>query len=115
MLTITKEGRIISGEFGDITDEVVAALVELSRPDEPVIVEREQAEIAAVAGQAARDMKFGRLVAQLHPAVYDYWTRREGPGFWRGRNLERFLRDNPACRVRSRGRRCSPKPESLKT
>ncbi len=95
--------RIISEEFGDITADVIESLMEMAEPWEPVIIEREQAQIAAAAGQTARDLSCGRLIAQIHPDSYNYWLHREGPGFWQDKgNMDKFLRDNPACRVNSR-------------
>jgi len=105
-LTIDRNGRIISEQYGDITTDVLAALIEMSRPDEPVIVEREQAEIARIAGTEARDLACGRLIARIHPAAYSYWERREGKGFWKDKaTVDKFLKDNPACRVDSKSRR----------
>lgn len=102
--------RIVHPEYGDVTDLVIEELVEMSRPQDPVIVEREQAEIAAAAGQEARDLMCGRLVAQIHPDSFNYWYAREGEGFFRDKgNFEKFLRDNPGCRVTSR----SPRPKIL--
>jgi len=96
--------RIIHPEFGDITADVIEELVAMGRPQEPVIIEREQAEIAATAGQVAKNMTCGHLVAQVHEDSFDYWTAREGLGFWKDRsNLKRFLADNPACKVKSQG------------
>lgn len=96
--------RIIDPTFGDITADVIEALHEMGRPEEPVILEREQAQIAAVAGTVAQDMAFGRTVAQIHGDVFDYWTAREGLGFWKDKaNLRKFLSDNPACKVESKG------------
>jgi len=107
-ITIDRRGRIISEDFGDITTDVIEELVAMSRPAEPVIVEREQAEIARVAGNEARDLACGRLVARIHPDAYAYWEQREGEGFWKDKHeLKNFLRDNPACRVNSRSRRLS--------
>ena len=92
-----------------MTADVIEALREMSRPQDPVIIEREQAEIAAVAGTVARDLSFGRVVGQIHADAFDYWTAREGLGFWKDRgNLRRFLNDNPACKVESKGRGVLP-------
>jgi hypothetical protein len=97
--------RFVHPEFGDITADVIEALQEMARPNDPVIIEREQAEIAAAAGQVTKDLAFGRVVAQVHGDSFDYWTRREGLGFWKDKgNLKRFLADNPACVVKSEGR-----------
>lgn len=97
--------RIIHPEFGDITADVIEALQEMARPAEPVIIEREQAEIAAAAGTVSQDLCFGHHVAQIHEDVFDYWTKREGLGFWKDKaNLRRFLADNPSCKVTSKGR-----------
>lgn len=101
-----KGHRIIHPEFGDITDDVIAELDEIAGEKDKVVLEREQAEIAMRAGTVARDMKFGRMVAQIHPEVYAYWERREGAGFWFDKkNVEKFLRDNPSCKVDSKSGR----------
>jgi hypothetical protein len=102
------DGRIISEHHGDITADVIEALTEMSRPAELVLVEREQAAIARIAGREARDLICGRQIAQINEDTYNYWLLREGPGFWKDKaNLRKFLRDNPACRVISKPRRTS--------
>jgi hypothetical protein len=94
--------RIIHPTFGDVTADVIEELVAMGRPQDPVIIEREQAEIAAVAGQVATHMSCGRMVAQVHGDSFDYWTKREGLGFWKDKkNLAKFLRDNPGAKVHS--------------
>lgn len=101
--------RIVHPEFGDITADVIEELAALARPNDPVILEREQAEIAAASGTVMRDMSFGRVVGQVHEDVFDYWTQREGLGFWKDKaNLNKFLADNPACKVTSKGRGVKP-------
>lgn len=98
--------RIIHPEYGDITADVLEELVEMQRLREPVILEREQAEIAALAGTAAKDFACGRMVGQVHADVFDYWAQREGLGFWYDKkNVDRFMSDNPATRVISRSGR----------
>jgi len=98
--------RIIHPEYGDVTDMVIEELMAMSRPKDPVILEREQAEIAAAAGQQAVDMCSGRMVAQIHADSFNYWTAREGEGFFRDKgNFKKFLADNPACKVTSKSAR----------
>jgi hypothetical protein len=101
--------RLVHEEFGDITADVIEALVEMGRPHDPVILEREQAEIAAAAGTVTRNLCFGHVVGQVHEDVFDYWTAREGLGFWKDKgNLRKFLADNPACRVEGKGEGVKP-------
>lgn len=96
--------RMIDPEFGDITADVIEALVEMGRPHEPVILEREQAEIARIAGQTATTMSFGHQVAQIHEDVFDHWVEREGVKVWNDKSfLRRFLADNPSCKVVAKG------------
>lgn len=98
--------RLVHPEFGDITADVIEELNAMARHDEPVILEREQAEIAAAAGTQARDLSCGRITAQIHPDVFDYWAQREGLGFWYDKgNTDHFLRDNPSCKVESKNPR----------
>ena len=101
-----KGGRIIHPELGDCTAEVIEELLEMARLKDPVILEREQAEIAQASGAVARDMCCGRLVAEIHPEVYAEWEAKMGPDFFNkkkgGDGLEYLMKHFPACRVESK-------------
>jgi len=90
--------RIIHPEYGDITDDVKAALLELARPADPVILAREQAEMAATAGNLAREFAGGHVIAQFHPDVFDTWVRQRGiEEFTKSNELIKYLaRHHPA-------------------
>ena len=62
----------------EITDLVLEALREMSRPNEPVILEREQAEMARMSGNLAREFMGGHSVAMIHEDVFDQWVRQRG-------------------------------------
>jgi hypothetical protein len=66
----------------DIMADVMEELTALSRPKDAVILEREQAEIAATAGQLAREFMGGHKIAQIHPEVFDTWVRQRGIEFF---------------------------------
>lgn len=86
----------------DITADVIAELEAMAPARSLEILEARQAQIAARNGGEARTLPFGRVVAQIEEDAFDYWTRREGVGFWYDKTERAaFLRDNPACRVRS--------------
>ncbi|MDR1279691.1 MAG: hypothetical protein LBK99_02565 [Opitutaceae bacterium] len=87
----------------DITSEVIAELEAMAPARSLEILEARQARIAAGNGGEARSLPFGRVVAQIEEDAFDYWTMREGVGFWYDRHERNaFLRDNPACRVTSK-------------
>lgn len=98
--------RIIHPEFGDCTADIIEELIAMAKLKEPVLLEREQAEIAAASGQVARDMSCGRLVAEIHPEVFDDWVAKEGPDFFSkakgGDGIEYLAKHFPATRVNSR-------------
>lgn len=98
--------RIIHPEHGDCTAEVIEALLEEARFNEPVILEREQAKIAAASGQVARDLSFGRVVAEFEPEVFHAWTAKEGPDFFSkakgGDGVEYLTKHFPSTRVVSK-------------
>lgn len=92
--------RIIHPELGDCTDDVVEALLEQARLDEPVILERRQAEIAAQSSRLARKLSCGRLVAEFDEDVYAAWESQR-PGFFKKEadGLDYLMKHFPACRV----------------
>lgn len=98
--------RIIHPEFGDCTADIIEELLEMARFKDPVILEKEQALIAAESGAMARDLSFGRVVAEIHPEVFDEWTAKEGPDFFKkskgGDGVEYLTKHFPATRVDSR-------------
>ncbi len=97
--------RIIHPEFGDVTADIIEELLEQARLKDPVILEREQAEIAAASGCLARDLSCGRLVAEIHEDVYDAWTAKEGQQFFtKGDGVEYLAKHFPATRVVSKSR-----------
>lgn len=103
---MTPGARIIHPEFGDMTADVIEELMAMAEFKNPVILEREQAQIAAASGQVARDMSCGRLVAEIHPEVYSEWLAKEGPDFFSkskgGDGVEYLAKHFPATRVTSR-------------
>lgn len=102
--------RIIHPEFGDVTADIIEELMIMADFQNPVILEREQARIAAASGQVAQDLSFGRLVAEIHPEVYDEWVAKEGKDFFSKRNggdgVEYLAKHFPATRVKSRSPHC---------
>lgn len=92
--------RIIHPELGDCTDDVIEALQDEARLDEPVILERRQAEIAARSGQLARKLSCGRLVAEFDQEVFAAWESQR-PGFFKKESdgLDYMLKHFPGCRV----------------
>jgi hypothetical protein len=98
-------GRFIHPEFGDCTTEIIEELLDLADLQNPVILEREQAQIAAASGQVARDLVCGRLVAEVHQEVWEEWTQKEGPEFFSkkhgGDGIEYLAKHFPATRVKS--------------
>lgn len=103
---MTPGTRIIHPELGDCTAEVIEELLEMAQFKNPVILEREQAEIAAASGGVARDLMCGRVVAEIHPEVFDEWVAKEGPEFFQknkgGDGVEYLAKHFPATRVQSR-------------
>lgn len=97
--------RIIHPEFGDCTAEVIEELLEQADLQNPVILEQEQARMAAASGQVARDLCCGRVVAEIHSEVYDEWIAKEGKHFFSkkhgGDGLEYLAKHFPATRVKS--------------
>lgn len=94
-------GQRIIVDGMDITDDVIAELREMEKAD-VVIAEREQAEIARLAGQEVRALSFGEQTMQITPEAYDYWGQRLGYDCWADKQFRReFARDNPAVRVRA--------------
>ena len=71
-------GHDCPGFDDETAREVAAELIEMSRPQDPVILEREQAQIAATSGMLAREFLGGHSVAQMHEDVADYWIKRLG-------------------------------------
>jgi hypothetical protein len=98
-------GRIIHPEFGDMTADIIEELLEMAQFKNPVILEREQAEIAAASGAVARDLSFGRVVAEIHPEAYAEWVAKEGPEFFSkkhgGDGVEYLAKHFPATCVKS--------------
>lgn len=88
-----------------MTADVIEALMEEARLEDPVILEREQAEIAARSGQIAKHLTCGRLVAEIHPDVYAAWEHQRGKEFFSkkagGDGIDYLLKHFPACRVKS--------------
>jgi len=97
--------RIIHPEFGDCTADIIEELMNLAELENPVILERKQAEIAARSGQLARDLSCGRLVAEIESSVYEEWCIKEGPAFFSkkagGDGIEYLAKHFPATRVKS--------------
>jgi len=104
--SMTPGARIIHPEFGDCTAGIIEELLNEARLQDPVILEREQAQIAAASGQVARDLCFGRLVAEIHQDVFEEWIHKEGPDFFSkkqgGDGVEYLAKHFPATRVESR-------------
>jgi hypothetical protein len=102
---MTPGTRYIHPEFGDVTADIIAELYEMADLKNPVILEREQAQIAAASGQIARDLSCGRVVAEFLPEVYEEWVRKEGPAFFSkkkgGDGIEYLAKHFPATRVKS--------------
>lgn len=102
---MTPGARIIHPEFGDVTADVIEELIGMADLQNPVILEREQAAIAAKSGQVARDLACGRLVAEIHQEVYEEWVQKEGPDFFSkakgGDGVEYLAKHFPATRVKS--------------
>lgn len=98
--------RIIHPEHGDCTAEVIEALLDEARLNEPIILEQEQARIAAASGQLARDLSFGRVVAEIEAEAFHAWTAKEGPDFFSkargGDGVEYLAKHFPATRVVSK-------------
>jgi hypothetical protein len=92
--------RIIHPEFGDCTEDVIAALQEEARLDEPVILEQRQAQIAAESGRLAKKLSCGRLVAEIEETAFNAWESQR-PGFFKKENdgLDYLLKHFPGCRV----------------
>jgi hypothetical protein len=103
---MTPGARIIHPEFGDVTADVIEELMLLADLQNPVILEREQAEMAAASGQVARDLSCGRVVAEIHQEVYEEWALKEGPDFFSkakgGDGVEYLAKHFPATKVVSR-------------
>lgn len=97
--------RIIHPEFGDCTAEIIEELLEMADLQNPVILEQEQARIAAASGQVARDLMCGRVVAEIHQEVFEEWVAKEGPDFFSrakgGDGVEYLAKHFPATRVKS--------------
>ena len=97
--------RIIHPEFGDVTADIIEELLEQARLKDPVILEREQAEIAAASGCLARDLSCGRLVAEIHEDIFDAWGQKEGYEFFtKGDGVKYLNKHFPATRVVSKSR-----------
>ncbi len=98
--------RIIHPEFGDCTADVIEALIEQADLQNPVILEEEQARMAAASGQVARDLTCGRLIAEIHQEVFEEWVAKEGPQFFSkkhgGDGVEYLAKHFPATRIVSR-------------
>jgi hypothetical protein len=97
--------RYIHPEFGDVTADIIEELLEMAELQNPVILEREQASMAAASGQVARDLCCGRLVAEVHQEVWEEWVAKEGPDFFSkkkgGDGIEYLAKHFPATRVKS--------------
>lgn len=102
---MTPGARIIHPEFGDVTADVIEELMKLAALQNPIILEREQALIAAKSGQVARDLSCGRLVAEIHQEVYEEWCAKEGPDFFSkkkgGDGIEYLAKHFPSTKVKS--------------
>jgi hypothetical protein len=102
---VTPGARIIHPEFGDCTADIIEELLAMAELQNPVILEREQASIAAASGQVARDLCCGRVVAEIHPEVFEEWVQKEGPEFFSkkhgGDGVEYLAKHFPATRVKS--------------
>jgi hypothetical protein len=103
---MTPGARIYFPETGeDITDLVIEELIAEAKLEEPVILERQQAEIAAASGQVARDLCCGRLVAEIEMGAYQDWEHKMGKAFFSkkqgGDGLEYLAKHFPATRVKS--------------
>jgi|GEM_PF-2950140 len=96
--------RIIHPEFGDCTADIIEALIENARLKDPVILEQRQAAIAAASGAMARDLSFGRLIAEIDEDVVEAWEAKEGKEFFtrKGDGVAYLAKHFPATRVDSR-------------
>lgn len=107
---MTPGARIIHPEFGDVTADVIEELFGMADLQNPIILEREQAAIAAASGQVARDLTCGRLVAEIHQEAYEEWVAKEGPEFFSkkhgGDGIEYLAKHFPATRVKSVSPHC---------
>lgn len=116
-VTITSDLRVISEEYGDITEGVVQEMAALRM--EEFDREAEQAEARQVAlwkstqGEA-RVAEFGALKAQIDPFVFAHWEQRYGHGFFGEKgNLEWFLKKCPSARVKARSDRLTVQGVSM--
>ena len=89
--------RFINPETGDdITADVIEELVAMAQPANPVILEREAANIARCAGNLAREFCGGHMVAQMPEEVFNYWAHRFGPEFFtKGDGVEYLTKHFP--------------------
>lgn len=74
--------------------------MQLARPEDPVILERRQAVIAAQSGRVAKALSCGRLVAEIEPDAFAQWEQQR-PGFFKKENdgLDYLLKHFPSVRV----------------
>lgn len=97
--------KIIVEGYGDMTADVAAELALLRKEEHKQLVAqaaRNQAAIAR-AGNEARHLPCGFVSAQIDAGVYDYWTKREGRGFWSDKSNLRYMKKrHPEIAVRSR-------------
>jgi hypothetical protein len=90
-----------SGYELELDDEALKALADYELA-ELKMAERQQIEAAARNGER-RLLDFGEVKMQVHPAFYWFWANRLGRDCWKDAQfVKEFLRDNPACRIRSR-------------
>jgi hypothetical protein len=96
--------RIVHPEFGDMTADIIEALLEEAKLDDPVILEARQAKIAAASGAMARDLSCGRVIAEFDEDVFQAWEQKEGRDFFtkKGDGVKYLNKHFPSTRVESR-------------
>lgn len=116
-VTITQDLRVLSEEYGDITEDVARemAAVRMEEFDRDMAqADARQAALWQSTQGEGRVAKFGAIKAQIDPFVFAHWEQRYGHGFFGEKgNLEWFLKKCPAARVKARSDRLTVQGVSM--